>query len=228
MFHTHAELIYVMKGSINTIVDGQTHILQEGELLLLFPYLTHSYNNAPNTVAIIILFDPASVAFDNTLLTKKPVRHFTDGRAFFPMLDRIVTLLEFGKEKTAAGYLNAVLGELLEIIPLEDSDSISEDTSIKILEFCTAHFTDSITIASVSDALYVSQSYVSKIFSNKLKYGFREYINLLRIDKAKALLQCSDLRIVDIMLECGFRNQSSFNRVFRSICGVSPKEYKSK
>ena len=47
MFHTHAELIYVMKGSINTIVDGQTHILQEGELLLLFPYLTHSYNNAP-------------------------------------------------------------------------------------------------------------------------------------------------------------------------------------
>ena len=228
MFHIHAELLYVIKGCIRTTVDGKVHILQEGELLVLFPYLPHSYDNAPDAEAIIILFDPMVLSFDNTLLTKKPACHYTDGRAFFPMLDRAATLLNQGKIKTAMGYLNAVLGELLEIMTLVDADTNAGDTAVKILEYCTEHFAEDITIKSVADALYISQSYVSKIFSNKLKYSFREYINFLRINKAKSLLQHSDKRIVDVMFECGFQNQSSFNRIFRSYCGISPKEYKNR
>ena len=227
MFHTHAELLYVISGSIRTTVDGNAHTLRAGELLVLFPYLTHSYGDAPDTEAIVILFDPAVSAFDNTLLTKKPVCHYTDGRSVFSMLDRMVTLLNHGKVKTAVGYLNAVIGELLEVMPLEYADSSAGDTAVKILEYCTEHFTEDLTIKSVAEALYLSQSYVSKIFSNKLKYGFREYINSLRIRKAKSLLRHSDKRIVDVMFECGFKNQSSFNRVFRSSCGISPKEYKN-
>lgn len=226
MFHTHAELLYVIKGCIRTTVDGHVHILREGELLVLFPYLPHSYDNAPDAEAIVILFDPMVVAFDNTMLTKKPVCHYTDGRTYFPMLDRAVALLSQGKVKTALGYLNAVIGELLEIMPLVDADSNTGDTAAKILEYCTEHFAEDITIKSVADALYISQSYVSKIFSNKLKYSFREYINFLRINKAKSLLQHSDKRIVEVMFECGFKNQSSFNRIFRSSCGISPQEYR--
>lgn len=226
MFHTHAEILYVIKGCIRTTVDGNVHMLREGELLVLFPYLPHSYDSAPDAEVIILLFDPAVVAFDNTLLTKKPACHYTDGKAYFPMLDRAVALLRQDKIKTALGYLNAVIGELLEIIPLEDADGSAGDTAVKILEYCTEHFTEDITLKSVAQALYVSQSYVSKIFSNKLKYSFREYINFLRINKAKSLLQHSDKRIVDVMFECGFKNQSSFNRIFRNSCGMSPQEYR--
>lgn len=227
MFHTHAELLYVIKGNIHTTVDGKLHTLQQGELLVLFPYLPHSYGDAPDAEAIVFLIDPMALAFDNTMLTKKPVRHYTDGRSYYDMLDRAVELLNRGKVKTALGYLNAVIGEFLEVIPLEDAGSTNSDMTVKILEYCTEHFSEEITIQSVADALYVSPSYVSKIFSNKLKYSFREYVNYLRITNAKSLLRNSEKRIVDIMFECGFKNQSSFNRVFRSICGVSPKEYKN-
>ena len=226
MFHTHAELLYVVKGSIRTTVDGKLHTLQSGELLVLFPYLPHSYDDAPDAEAIVILFDPMTVSFDNTLLTKRPLCHYTDGTPYYSMLDRAVSLLDQGKVKTALGYLNAVIGELLEVMQLEDADSTTDDITVKILEYCTEHFSEDITIQSVADALYISPSYVSKIFSNKLKYSFREYVNSLRINKAKSLLQHSDKRIVDVMFECGFQNQSSFNRVFRSICGISPKEYR--
>ncbi len=226
MFHTHGELLYVISGSINTVIDGKEHTLREGEISLLFPYLTHSYDDAPEAEAIIILFDPAVIAFDNTVLTKKLAVSFTDGKEYFGMLDRAVALIKTGRIKTALGYINAVIGELLEVLPIEDSYCISEDTAVKILEYCTEHFTDDITVKSVSEALYVSQSYISKTFSNKLRYGFREYINTLRIEKSKSLLKSSDKKIVDIMLECGFKNQSSFNRVFREMCGVSPYEFR--
>lgn len=227
MFHTHGELLFVVNGSLDTVVDGVEHTLREGEISLLFPYLTHSYSSAPDAEVIIILFDPSVIAFDNTMLTKKPTVHYTDGTPYAQMLHRAVSLTKQGKIKTALSYVNAVIGELLEVLPLEDTEGISNDTAVRILEYCTEHFTEDVSVRSVSEALYVSESYISKIFAHKFKFGFREYINTLRIDKAKSMLENSDKKIVDVMLDCGFRNQSSFNRVFREICGMSPYEYRN-
>lgn len=226
MFHTHGELIYVVKGSINICVDGKPHVLKEGELSVVFPYLPHSYDDAPDAEALIILFDPLATAFDNTFLTKKPISYYADGSAFYSMLSRAIDLMNNGKNKTAMGYINAVIGEFLETTSMENSDNTAEDATTKILIYCAEHFTENITIKSVSEALYLSPGYVSKIFSQKLKFGFREYINALRVNMAKSLLKKPEKRITDIMLSCGFVNQSSFNRVFRDICGVSPKDYR--
>ena len=132
------------------------------------------------------------------------------------------------KLKTAAAYISSVIGELLCMMPLCDVESLSENMIKPILLYCSEHFTDEdISIKKIADELYISQSYVSKVFSMKLKYGFREYINELRIGKAKKMLSKTDMKIVDVMLESGFRNQSSFNRIFSEICGISPREYRT-
>lgn len=227
MFHPHGELLYVSEGAVTVTVDGVTHTVTKGELAVIFPYLTHSYESAPEAAAIILLFDPAATVFDKTLLTKKPARYFTDGTALQPLLERCVTMLHSGKTKTATAYLNAVIGELLELLPLEESGEISRDITLQLLNYCSEHYTEDITVSQVANALYISQSYVSKVFSNKLKYSFREYINTLRIHKAQALLKDSGKNILQIMSECGFKNQSSFNRIFRELCGVSPKEFRA-
>ena len=88
------------------------------------------------------------------------------------------------------------------------------------------HFAEPLTLKSVAGALFISQSYVSKLFSTKVHYGFRDYINALRIDQAKTLLRETNQQVTDVMASCGFANQSNFNRVFREACGCSPREYK--
>lgn len=226
MFHTHGELIYVAKGCLDICVDGKKDVLKAGDMSIVFPYQTHSYDDAPDAEVIIILFDPLATAFDNTFLMKKPVRHYIDGSEYYTMLLRAIALMNAGKIKTAMGYINAVIGEFLEQTSLETADNTAGDTVTKILTYCAEHFAENITIQSVSDALYLTPGYVSKIFSQRLKYGFREYINALRINMARSLLKNPEKRITDVMLACGFVNQSSFNRVFRDICGVSPKEYR--
>lgn len=227
MFHPHGELIYVMEGSLPVTVDGVSHRVSAGEVAVVFPYLTHSYESAPDSNAIIILFDPASTAFDNTLLSQKPEQFYTDGSAFYPLLSRAVTMDRAGKIKTAMAYLNAVLGELLELLPLEPRDSGAGDITVQLLSYCADHFAEDITVKSIADALYISQSYVSKVFSQKLKCSFRAYINTLRIHRAQTLLKDTDKKILQIMSECGFRNQSSFNRTFLQITGTSPKAYRT-
>ncbi len=227
MFHHHGELVYVIEGTIKTTVDGIEHILRPGELSVIFPYVTHSYEDAPDASALVLMVTPEAIAFDNTLRTHQPRWPFIDGKPFEAMLFRSVELIRKGRIKTAQGYVNAVLGEFLEQADLEEADHTGREVVARILDYCTAHFAEDITLRQVSQALYISQSHISKIFARKFKYSFREYINLLRIDKARTLLEKPNLKILEVMNESGFRNQSSFNRVFRELCGMSPREYRN-
>ena len=228
MFHPHGELLYVLEGSIPITVDGQSHLLQSGELGVLFPYQTHSYEDAPEARVLIMLFDPAVTVFDNTLLTHQPSCCHISGGALYPLLDRAVTMLHAGRVKTATAYLNAVLGELLDILPLQTRSAARENITVRVLSWCAEHYTEDVTVETAANALYISQSYVSKIFSQKLGCSFREYINSLRVHKAQELLENTDLRIVQIMTLCGFRNQSSFNRVFLETFGLSPRQFRNR
>lgn len=226
MFHPHGELLYVTEGAIPITVDGKTHLLKAGEMAVLFPYLTHSYESAPSASALILLFDPRQTAFDNTLLTMKPVCCHTEAPGLQPLMDRAVEMVKRNRTKTAMAYLNAVLGELLELLELEPYDGPSGDVTVQVLSYCAQHFSEDITVSTLAAGLYISESYASKIFSRKLGCSFREYISGLRVHKAQNLLETTDLQIGQIMAHCGFQNQSSFNRVFREVCGVSPREFR--
>ncbi len=232
LFHSHCELIYVTEGKIDMSIDGHTRTLSRGEFSVTFPYVTHSYKDSPKAKAIIILFDAASTGvFEGILMTEKPTYPYIDKLPhLLPMFSRIVELTKDDdpvKNKTASVYLSAIIGEVLGVVELTEIETDTQNVSHQILAYCSEHFLDDdISIGKISDVLYVSKSYVSKVFSNKLGYKFREYINILKINHAKKLLSKKEMKILDVMFECGFKNQSSFNRIFLEACGVSPRDYK--
>lgn len=233
MFHPHCELIYVVHGEIDMIIDGYERTLRAGDISVVFPYVVHSYENSSEAESYMILFDPSIASlFESDMLTQKPIYPYLEnGSELIPFFQKVAELMdrENANLKMASAYLSIIVGALLDTMPLCHIESVSENMIKPILLYCSEHFADDdISIKKIADDLYISQSYVSKIFSFKLKYKFREYINTLRISYAKKLLLESDLKIVDIMLECGFKNQSSFNRIFSEICGSSPSEYRRK
>lgn len=231
MFHAHSEIVYVVSGSINMMIDEVPRTLSAGELSIAFPYSIHGYVKSEDAEAIILLFTPAAAgAFEKKLISYKPAApYISDARELYPILTKICNYMQTGDhdfEQTAYAYLEAVLGEILlsmELVSRKDSDL---STTQRILIYCSEHYKQDISVKSISSALFISESAVSKIFSSKLGYPFRQYINKLRISEAKHLLKNSDMKIIDIMYECGFKNQSSFNRVFYNDCQVTPKEYR--
>jgi len=230
LFHPHCEFIYVIEGELRVTVDGMENTLLKDEAAIVFPYVTHSYLKAPNATAAVILFDPSLTYYEKLFYGNKPKNPFIKGISnLFVLIQKVCTFIKHSNPEIAKGakaYLNALIAEVLPELVLEKSDAFEADMSKKVLEYCTEHFTENISIKTVSEALFISPSYVSKIFSKKLCYGFREYINLLRIDKAKKLLTNTDEKILDIMLDVGFDNQSSFNRIFMENVGLSPSEYR--
>lgn len=60
----------------------------------------------------------------------------------------------------------------------------------------------------------------------KIDGGFKNYLILLRVEKAKNMLKTADANIYEISLESGFSDQRTFNRTFKRITNMTPKSYR--
>lgn len=73
----------------------------------------------------------------------------------------------------------------------------------------------------------ISYSYMRKIVYELTGKSMIDYLNQLRIDKAKELLLDTDLTIKQVAAEVGYYNVQSFNRFFRKYEGMPPSSYKT-
>lgn len=97
----------------------------------------------------------------------------------------------------------------------------------EVISLVENNYTNSnLDITWVSEKLGISYSHLRKIFSDNLNINFPDYVNNLRICKAKKLLLDSNLTIRDIALQTGFNNAQSFNRNFKKYEDITPTEYR--
>lgn len=233
MFHAHMEMIFVRSGEIRMTIDGEAYTVTAGQMGIVFPYTVHSYMDAPEAEVIIMLFSPESAGgFGKQLFSMRPC---TPCMAYSPVMWRLAErMLDFKnptdtlEERTAQMYLGALMGEILMAVGYRSVAGGEWNVMQQILVYCAEQFREDITVRQVARACFASESYVTKIFSGKLQVPFRTYINRLRIAEAEHLLRNTDMKIIDVMLACGFKNQSSFNRVFLAETGETPRKFREK
>ncbi len=103
----------------------------------------------------------------------------------------------------------------------QNSRAIREAT-----EYVQSHFAEPVSLGAVAQMLNISPNYLSMLFRRITGRSFREYLNMVRIEQAKRLLNGTDYPIVDIAVACGFSDQSYFTKVFRKYTGLSPKQFR--
>lgn len=84
-----------------------------------------------------------------------------------------------------------------------------------------------LSLENLSKHLNVSSSYLSLLFNETTGISFSNFINLRRIEKAKLLLETTDLTLMEITLECGFNSQSYFCYVFKKKEKITPTSYRN-
>ena len=77
----------------------------------------------------------------------------------------------------------------------------------------------------IADQVKVSTSYVSKVFKSEYGIGVVEYVNRLRIDGAKRLLETKELTIREIAEQVGFTSDIHFIRIFKKYEHTTPGVY---
>ena len=95
-----------------------------------------------------------------------------------------------------------------------------------LLEYIHEHYAEPITLAEVARQFHFNASYLSSYFASHNREGFNEYLNRIRLEKAKERLLTTDDAIADISKSVGYSDQSYFTKVFKKMTGVSPGRYR--
>ena len=87
---------------------------------------------------------------------------------------------------------------------------------------------DDMSLNMVAAQVNISPSYFSTIFSSEMGQTFVEYLTHVRLEKAKELLMCSNMRTAEIGYEVGYKDSHYFSYIFKKVVGCSPKEYRNR
>jgi AraC-like DNA-binding protein/mannose-6-phosphate isomerase-like protein (cupin superfamily) len=81
-------------------------------------------------------------------------------------------------------------------------------------------------IEELAKELGISAAYLQRLFRQVHGMTIIDYLNRMRIERAKLLLLNTDDPVVEIAMEAGFNSRQHFTRVFTSLEGISPQEYR--
>ncbi|MEZ5299431.1 MAG: AraC family transcriptional regulator [Verrucomicrobiales bacterium] len=96
----------------------------------------------------------------------------------------------------------------------------------KAKRFVAENLGDRIALEDVAKHSGVSTFYFCKVFKASTGMCFTEYVNRVRVEKAKALLNHPEHRITEVAYAVGFQSLSQFNRSFQKYAGESPTEFR--
>lgn len=94
------------------------------------------------------------------------------------------------------------------------------------VEYLEAHYNEPLTLNDVSEALYVSSYYLSRMFKKELNKNFVDYLNEIRIEKAKELLKNVRYKTYEVAEAVGISDAHYFSKLFKKYVGLTPTEYK--
>lgn len=98
----------------------------------------------------------------------------------------------------------------------------------KAVDYMKANYSKDLTLKSVSEELFISTWYLSKLLKKETGNTFIDLLNSIRIEEAKNLLKDRQYKIYEIANLVGFSDIPYFTKLFKKITGINPMEYKNK
>lgn len=234
-FHEFYVIGFIEGGSRHLGCKGMEYDLSSGDLILFNPRDNHFC--APNNDEIL---DYRAINI-NTEIMEKAVKDIT-GKKFTPHFTQnvvekceialsIKTLYEAivghaSKMEKEEVFLLLIEQILLEYTsPFEQADIKQPNCKIKMLcNYMEERFSENITLDDLASKAQLSKYYLLRSFTKQIGVSPYRYLQSIRIEKSKRLLEQGILPI-DAASETGFTDQSHFTNYFKDFIGLTPKQY---
>lgn len=251
-FHPVFELTLITESNGKRFIGDHIEDFDVDDLVLMGPDLPHFYRcndeyykGAPNyrARAIIIQFDKTFLGKDFFAIPemKRIESLFTNsmrGISYYGKTKTdIIERMKIIRFADGIERLTQLLGILDILSKSEEYNLLSRHQIVgynpkdtermsRIYEFVIDNYTRTINLKDIADHAHMSEAAFCRYFKKKTRKTFTNYLNELRIANATKLLIEDDLNIGEICYKCGFENLSNFNRQFKTITRLSPKNYK--
>lgn len=232
--YPHYHYLQTQQGLGRISVQGKEYLLNPGEGIFLAPFIKHSYQGLSE--------EWRTSFFTLTGTLESSIAKILDNRQV------IFVQKEQGKQIEAC--INRIVQDY-EHLPL-DGKSLSVDCYSLLLHFANGVYTrelmneplykryvepvlkkieteyaSGLTIQTLSQQVFITPQYLSRLFHRFLGCSAYEYLTACRINKAKELLMTnSRLEVQEIAARTGFADASHFIAMFRKTTGMTPLEFR--
>jgi len=231
--HNLFEIYYMIDGRCDYYIGGKIYDVKSGDVILIPPGIFHknSYNCKKHTRVTIHfsnLYIPATVL---PYISNDIVLYRNDKT--IPTISGLIEKMH-GEFKNCDCFSDEIIRNYMSIFFLIISRNREKREDVKVLnadiEMVKRHIRNNyfakITLQEMAEMIHVSAEHLSRMFRAETGFGFCEYVNLVRLDRASALLREKHKSITSAAYECGFNDSNYFSVKFKKMYGISPKDYK--
>ena len=135
---------------------------------------------------------------------------------------------DIGDREDLADWLAAFLLKISDAVQKGNKTESRRSEVAKAEEYIKANFQHPLSLEKIASQVHLNKSYLSYVFKKETGENFVDYLNRVRIEKSKGLLESTGNKIYDVALSVGFDNYRYFTRVFKELTGMKPLEYRRK
>ncbi|MGV8979604.1 GH39 family glycosyl hydrolase [Clostridium sp.] len=240
-WHQSIELLYILSGSVQIKFHNMQYNLREDDIILINMFDVHSLAAAKCEVVSLKIdisaLDPQIFRFSQKRFECNSSTE-ADKTKFTPLKCLLASIVKSNANPDENIELmnKSCIYELLYILTtyfkVEENyyskDIVKNSERIKsILNFINEKYASKISLNILADTLYLSKSYLSKVFKEFIGVSFGEYLTDVRISHAVNDLVNLNLKVDYIAEKNGFPNSRSFVTAFKNKYNVLPSKYRS-
>lgn len=225
-------ITHILDGTFTYIKDGKHTTAHKGDTVILDCYKPHEYytNDSFESIWVHIagansyeLFEEIERS-DGNLIKCKDIQHVEK------LLFRIFNGIKSDNPPTELNLsldIYKLFAELLNPQSAKSKGENSYEDCVQIVkEYISENLNENLTVGKLAEIVNMSSSHFSRIFKRQTGFSPYDYILISRLNRAKYLLQVSDMTVASIAYETGFNSESNFIFFFTENAGISPGKFR--
>ena len=241
-WHETMEILFCLNGSVTIHADHETLTLSRNQLIVFDSKTVHSIHSSSNLYMFLCIH-----------IDKKQLSVYVPDLELYsihcrplpldaPNSTQYIHLCQLAHDLTrlniqdkitnpmrSDGIALLMLADLIQYfsvhsLPDTPQRSQTNDTIREIITYVNEHYAEKLTLSEIAVQTGFSKEYFCRFFRQHMGIPFLRYVNEVRISHAGRLLSTPDLTISEIMQESGFSNQTLFNKRFKEIYGMTPRQ----
>lgn len=212
--HSYGHIILVLNQTFYVKFLGKEHVLTPKTVGFVPPNVPHEYGCSGSALTLNI---PAEMIKDTDLI-------FLIEHCELEITEKLEPLISLIKQEVESSSSSS--SDSLRYLFYYLYDKFIEQYRMPSLQYMHENYADEINIAQLAAMENYNTSYYTSWFKKKIGCIPSDYLKMVRIEKAKEMLATTRYRIIDIAMQVGYTNSSSFTRAFRSVAGMTPNQYR--
>ena len=251
--HKEAQLIWIKEGEGTLLVDNQMHSFKKNDIFLLGANQPHLFKSNPEYFeeinglkiqALMIFFNPNGKLQSFLELPEmqliKLYLNFAKGGIKLPssqielVIQKMLSVQHAKNQDLMIRFLQlldvlAQLQNTSETLASNGPASFSESEGIRIghiYNFLMQHYNRNVMLEEAAEQAHMTPQAFCRYFKKHTRQTFVSFLNEIRINEACKKLTSGNYENISIVAyNCGFNSLTNFNRVFKMVMKVAPKDY---